>query len=64
MRLAGTRKLIAGVALSRRPSPRPAKRLDSGRDRRSLITTPHSVYFDSGGAHGGTPIGCANLTPS
>jgi hypothetical protein len=31
---------------------------------RSLITTPHSVYFDSGGAHGGTPIGCANLTPS
>jgi hypothetical protein len=30
---------------------------------RSLIKTPHSVYFDSGGAHGGTPIGCANLTP-
>jgi hypothetical protein len=28
---------------------------------RSLTATPHSVTFDSGGAHGGEPIGCADL---
>jgi hypothetical protein len=29
-----------------------------------LTATPHSVIFDSGGAHGGVPIGCADLVPS
>jgi hypothetical protein len=31
---------------------------------RELTATPHSVIFDSGGAHGGVPIGCADLVPS
>jgi hypothetical protein len=31
---------------------------------RELTATPHSVVFDSGGAHGGVPIGCADLVPS
>ena len=31
------------------------------RSFRSLTTTPHAVYFDTGGAHGGVPIGCADL---
>lgn len=30
---------------------------------RELTTTPHSIIYDAGGAHGGVPIGCANLTP-
>jgi hypothetical protein len=31
---------------------------------RELTATPHSVIFDAGGAHGGVPIGCADLVPS
>jgi hypothetical protein len=29
-----------------------------------LTATRHSAYFDAGGAHGGVPIGCADLVPS
>jgi hypothetical protein len=28
---------------------------------RELTATPQSVIFDAGGAHGGVPIGCADL---
>jgi hypothetical protein len=31
---------------------------------RELTATPHSVIFDAGGAHGGVPLGCADLVPS
>jgi hypothetical protein len=31
---------------------------------RELTAAPHSVVFDAGGAHGGVPIGCADLVPS
>ena len=31
---------------------------------RSLVSTPHVLYINAGGAHGGDPLGCANLNES
>jgi hypothetical protein len=31
---------------------------------RELVNKPHALYTDAGGAHGGVPLGCANLGAS